>query len=460
VAWASGRSPGALLAGVLLGNFWRVPVSDTAKSILFLLFMYGIGYSAGPGFVRGIREGGWRWVVLGTFIPVVGVLTAYGMARVLHLELGYAAGMMSGGLTESPVIGTASEAIRSLPIANAEKDRLISQIPVADALCYLFGTVGLILFCSHVGPWLLRIDLKAEARKLEQEMGLEREAKGVSSAWRMFELRAYEVAPGGPLESRTVAQSEKSVAERRIFIERVRRGAEIVTVQPDLVLQAGDLIGAIGHHEALLQVMGEGRREVFDRELLDVPSATFDVVLRNQELSGRTLEEIARRGGPVPRRLPEVAAARQRADPHRAGHPHLPRRPGHVHWAGARGAARVGRTGRRAAAARHRLRRPGPGDLRGCAAGPRHRLSDRGVRVALGSSVATLLLGLATGWRNSVRPNFAILAPDAIDLMKSVGLAGFVAMIGLKPGRCSCRRCGTWGCRCSSAAWWSPWCRW
>jgi putative transport protein len=57
-----------------------------------------------------------------------------------------------------------------------------------------------------------------------------------------------------------------------------------------------------------------------------------------------------------------------------------------------------------------------------------------GVPVALGSSVATLLLGLAMGWRNSVRPTFAILAPGAIDLMKSVGLAGFVAMIGLKAG--------------------------
>ena len=47
-----GPVTGALLAGVLLGNFWKVPVSDTAKAILFLLFMYGIGYSAGPGFVR------------------------------------------------------------------------------------------------------------------------------------------------------------------------------------------------------------------------------------------------------------------------------------------------------------------------------------------------------------------------------------------------------------------------
>src|SRR5207344_1727107 len=97
-----------------------------------------------------------RWVVLGIVIPVTGLLTAFTMAKVLHLEMGYAAGMMSGGLTESPVIGTASEAIRSLPISDEEKNRLVSQIPIADALTYIFGTFGVIFFCSYIGPWLLR----------------------------------------------------------------------------------------------------------------------------------------------------------------------------------------------------------------------------------------------------------------------------------------------------------------
>ena len=36
-----GAVTGALLAGVLIGNFWKVPVSETAKAILFLMFMYG-----------------------------------------------------------------------------------------------------------------------------------------------------------------------------------------------------------------------------------------------------------------------------------------------------------------------------------------------------------------------------------------------------------------------------------
>ena len=56
------------------------------------------------------------------------------------------------------------------------------------------------------------------------------------------------------------------------------------------------------------------------------------------------------------------------------------------------------------------------------------------VSLAMGSSVATLVLGLAMGWRNSVRPTFAMLPHDAIEFMKSIGLAAFVAMIGLKAG--------------------------
>ncbi|MEI6547303.1 MAG: aspartate-alanine antiporter, partial [Burkholderiales bacterium] len=132
-----GPVTGSLIAGLLIGYLFHVPVADTAKQFLFMLFMFGIGYSAGPGFVRGVQDGGWRWVALGVVIPVAGVLTAFFMARLLKLELGYAAGMMSGALTESPVIGTASEAIRSLSLPTDEKERLIRQIPVADALTYI-----------------------------------------------------------------------------------------------------------------------------------------------------------------------------------------------------------------------------------------------------------------------------------------------------------------------------------
>src|SRR3954451_21647185 len=135
----------SLLAGIFIGNFFHVPVSDQAKAMLFLLFLFGIGFSVGLSFFRNLKGEGWRWAVLAIFIPVVGLATAYVMARLLGLDLGYSAGMLSGSLTESPAIGTASEAIRGLAMAEDQKQILIGHIAVADAICYIFGTIGVIL---------------------------------------------------------------------------------------------------------------------------------------------------------------------------------------------------------------------------------------------------------------------------------------------------------------------------
>lgn len=114
-----GAVTGSLLAGILSGNFFHVPISDAAKSILFLLFLLGIGYSVGPSFFRSMKGSGWRWAVL--------------VARFLKLDLGFAGGLLSGALTESPAIGRASEAIRFLAMDDVRKQTLISHIAVADA---------------------------------------------------------------------------------------------------------------------------------------------------------------------------------------------------------------------------------------------------------------------------------------------------------------------------------------
>ncbi|HEV7476419.1 MAG TPA: aspartate-alanine antiporter, partial [Burkholderiales bacterium] len=47
-----GPVTGSLMVGVLLGYLVEVPVSGTAKSLLFLLFLFSIGYSVGPNFFQ------------------------------------------------------------------------------------------------------------------------------------------------------------------------------------------------------------------------------------------------------------------------------------------------------------------------------------------------------------------------------------------------------------------------
>ena len=48
-------------------------------------------------------------------------------------------------------MGTATDAISALDIDAALKAKYIANVGVADALCYVFGALGVILFCvaSH-----------------------------------------------------------------------------------------------------------------------------------------------------------------------------------------------------------------------------------------------------------------------------------------------------------------------
>ena len=430
-----GPVTGSLIAGLLVGYAVEVPVADTAKQLLFLLFMFGIGYSAGPGFVRGLRDAGWRWAVLGSVIPLAGLLTAWAMAKLLDLELGYAVGMMSGGLTESPVIGTASEAIRALPIPAEEKSRLIAQIPVADALTYLFGTIGVIVFCGYVGPWLLRVDLRADARRLEAAMGLSREADGVDSGWRMFAMRAYRLEPRHRVVGLPVAEAERSAAPARLFVERIRRDGEVIDAQPETVLRAGDVVAVIAARETMVRLLAGVAEEVHDRRLLDVPVATRDVVLSHASVVGRSVAELRaettalrgvflqaiRRAG---RSLPVAPQTRLEQGDVITLHGLAPA------------------VDRIASLAGEPARSPRGADFvalglaigAGALAGVLLSLPVAGLHIALGSSVAVLLVGLALGWRNAQHPGFAHIPAAAIEFMKSLGLSAFVAMIGLKAG--------------------------
>ena len=290
-----GPVTGSLIVGVLVGYFFKVPISSTAKSILFLMFLFSIGYSVGPKFFQAMKGDGLRWAGLAAFICAVGLGTAFGVAKFLQLDPGFAAGLLSGALTESPAIGTATEAIGTLALPEAERARLVSHIAVADALCYLFGTFGLIMFCSEIGPRLLGIDLKAEAQKLEKELGLDRSQPGVFSAWRPFEMRGYRLPADARIAGMTVAQAEAMVPGMRVFIERIRRGGQLMDAAPDTQLQGGDIVVVSGRREALVEIIGRTTvEEVEDREALDVPTATYDVFVSSDVFAGKTLEEIAR----------------------------------------------------------------------------------------------------------------------------------------------------------------------
>lgn len=430
-----GPVTGSLLAGVLLGQLGDIPVSGTAKSILFLLFLFGIGYSCGPQFFSSLRGGGIRIVALGIFVPCVGLLTAFVVARVLGLDPGFAAGLVSGSLTESAAIGTAAEAIGSLPLPEAERLRLISHIAVADSICYLFGAFGVIWFCGDIGPKLLRVDLKEEARKLEETMGMKRTKPGQVSAWRQFELRAFRVREGGTAVGWTIAEAEAKLPGKRYFFLRLRRGDEIVATEPHMVLQAGDVVAVAGAREVLVETIGRAAVEIEDRELLDVPASISDVLLTDKRFIGRTLDDIVQSEDEA-----RGVFLRQVT----RGGKEIPIAPGTILKRGdvVRIVGTEAAVTRVANALGTQLRPVDVpdyitlgiaiflGGLVGAVAG----VPIGGHYVTLSTSVGTLLAGLVVGWLRTHLPLLGRIPDHAVSLMTSLGLAAFVAMVGLHAG--------------------------
>jgi putative transport protein len=430
-----GAVTGSLLGGILIGNFFHVPVSDQAKSLVFLLFLFGIGYSVGPTFFQNLKGDGWRWALLGTFVPVIGLITAYAVAHFLKLDPGYSAGLLSGALTESPAIGTASEAIRSLSVPDEQKQLWIGHVAVADAICYIFGTLGVIWCCSSLGPKLLRFDLRAESKKVEAKLGIQRSKLGIYSAWQPVGFRAYTIPPDGRVVGKTVAEAEQSVSGVRLFLERIRRKGEIFSPVSTTVIEAYDTLAVIGRTELLIKVLGPATSEVADPELLEIPVASFDLYITSKSIAGKTLQEIVDA-------VEEARGVLLRGIT-RGGHK-IPfgtntviERGDTLHVTGSQAAVE------RLAPIVGRVIHPtqesdlavlGIAIFIGILVGAVLIIPLGHLRIALGTSVGTLLAGVIVGYLRSVRPWFGIIPDAAILFMRSIGLAAFVAMIGLKAG--------------------------
>lgn len=426
---------GSLLGGILIGNFFHVPVSDQAKAMLFLLFLFGIGYSVGPSFFSNLRGEGWRWAVLGVFVPVIGLITAYGVAHSLKLDPGYSAGMLSGSLTESPAIGTASEAIRALSIADDQKQQWIGHVAVADAICYIFGTLGVILVCASFGPKLLRIDLRAESKKVEEKLGIKHAKLGVSSAWQSISYRAYTIRQNAQVVGKTIAEAEKSVPSARLFVERIRRSGQIFSPLPTTILEAGDTVAVLGRTEALVNLLSSSSIEASDPELLEIPVASYGLYVSSKTIAGKTLHELS--NGIDETRGVLLRGITRGGQSIPLGESTIVERGDTLQVTGSEAAVE------RLAPLVGKVINPtedsdfvvlGLAVFLGVLTGAILTIPVGSLRIALGTSVGTLLAGVLVGWIRSVKPWFGRMPDAAISFMKAIGLAAFVAMVGLKAG--------------------------
>jgi len=433
-AFSLGPVTGSLFAGLLVGQFAHVPVSGMTKSFLFLLFLFGIGYSVGPQFVQALKRDGLKPMLLAVIVCVAGLAAAILIAKVLRLDPGFAAGLMSGSLSQSAAMGTATDAVNGLALPEADRALFVGHIAVADAVCYIFGYAGVIIFCTTVAPALLKIDLKTEALKLEQALGVTRAKPGLASAWRKFELRAYRLAEESPLAGLTVAAAEARVPDQRLFIHRLRRGNRVLEAEPGITIEPRDVIALSGPREVIVEEIGSRAEEVEDKELLDVPVTSADVLLMNSKLAGTKLGDASKADWARGLYLRWVRRGSQEIP---VGANVLLQRGDLLRIVGPepvvdRAAAKIGAIVAPSATIDFVVL--GLAIFLGGVVGVLVTFSVGSVKISLSTSVGTLLAGLVVGYLSSRNPLFGRIPEAAITLMTSLGLAAFVALTGIHAG--------------------------
>jgi len=286
-----GTVVGTLFAGVLVGQL-DIKVPGLVKTVFFDLFLFTTGYKVGPQFFRGLKSDALPQLALTLVLCTTCLATAYVAAQLLGYDIGTAAGLLAGAFTESTVIGTAGDAINRLAISAEEKARLLNNIPVAYAVTYLVGTTAVVWFLPNIGPKLMGVNLKEEANKMQAQVSGGTEAQpGIISHSRAFDVRAYRVT-NEALVGRTVAELEAMPKETRVFIQKIRRGSEILEAEPGTVLRQGDVIAIMARGEVLVERSSVLGSEIDDKELLDFPVQVLDVVLTNNKLDGKKLGEL------------------------------------------------------------------------------------------------------------------------------------------------------------------------
>jgi len=370
--------------------------------------------------------------VLAVTLGLTGLATTLAVSIVLDFDEGTAVGVLSGALTQSAALGTGLNAIAGLPIPEDLKAKLSGAAPLADAITYVFGDLGLILIITVIGPLLMRADLKAEAKALELKLSGGRPADTLL-AGRFIGLRGYQVA-NSAISGLSVEEVEQKYADGRLSVQRLRRGSALLDVTPDARIQLGDRLVVAAQRATLARAEQEIGPEIDDPDLLAVPLKSAAVVVTSRTAGGKTIAELAA-DRQVVRGIYLESIKR--------GEEVLPRQMGTVVERGdviriVGAPADVDRAASRLGFVERDLTKT---DVTFLAAGISCGIllglvviNFKGIPLGLGAAGSILVVGLIAGWARSRYPVFGSIPEAAQRVLADIGLIVFIAIIGLQAG--------------------------
>jgi putative transport protein len=271
---------GVLFAGLFLGQAGLhidTSILEFARDFGLILFVYTVGLQVGPSFFSSLKRQGLELNLLGAAIVLLGGLIVIGLRFLLNFSVPAIAGLFSGATTNTPSLAAGQAALltlKSLPTGSSD------FLGMAYAVAYPFGVVGIILTML-----LIRKTFSADSQ-LEGNAG---SGKGDDS--QSPEFRDIEVT--NPNIDGLSIRDLPFVGGSAVIFSRLHQGGKVVVPEPDSVIRVGDSLRLVGARTKLAEFeTAIGKKSKIS--LADLPSelTTERLYVTKRPVLGKSLGEL------------------------------------------------------------------------------------------------------------------------------------------------------------------------
>ena len=277
---------GVLFVALVAGHYQlRIPagVSELGTA----LFVYCVGLGVGNRFFASLKSQGKNLLILASVIVFAGWFTAWGMCKLLGVDLVIGAGLFAGACTSTPALAAALDAAKVAGINE-------SVINIAYGLAYPVGVIGIVLFVQLL-PRILNKDLSKDESKGQDEARTIIARVVICTNMEMMDKHPEDIAKMSHMNCR---------------ITRLLRDGVLRPLQSSDILKLNDEVLMVGerqqleHDAALLGRIAEGGSKALlskdeDAELIVLSPGMTNKTLRELDTLGHygiTISRVTRLG--------------------------------------------------------------------------------------------------------------------------------------------------------------------
>jgi len=258
----------AVIFVALVFGHYGVVVPKDFQNLGLVLFIFTIGIQAGPSFFESFKKNGRELAILASILIITAGIITFLIFYFFGVDKNLVIGLLNGALTSTPGLAAAIDATGS-PLAS-----------IGYGIGYPFGVIGVILFVSFL-PNFMKVKIKDEVKKYKEE---------VSTDFPEIQKKYFLV------ENENVI--DKSFGELNIrfmtkaVISRIMKGNNAMAPEPEIILQKGDIVKAVGSMEALERVKLLIGSEVDTEIPLDTNYDVRSILVTNKDVVKKTLGQL------------------------------------------------------------------------------------------------------------------------------------------------------------------------